>query len=91
MAQYTYHRNPVAKAALAGFALATLFFMLHGVADRECHVFHNMSWVACAILRPAISAAWEWAPAHLCEGSNLLRQLLQIVASVRPLLWVIAG
>jgi hypothetical protein len=93
MATYTntQNRNSVAKAAIAGFALATLFCMLHVAAVQECHLFHNMAWVASAVLCPAISAAWQLAPAHLCEGSNLLQHLLQIVASVRPLLWVIAG
>lgn len=93
MAPYTNtrNRNSGAKVAIAGFALATLFLTFHVVAIQECHFFHSVAWVASALLRPAISAAWQLAPAHLCEGSNLLQQLLQIVASVRPLLWVIAG
>jgi hypothetical protein len=77
--------------AIVGFALATLFGMLHGVAAEGCPLFHNVAWVALELLRPAISAAWQSAPEHLCEGSNLLQHLLQIVASIRPLLWVIAG
>ncbi len=93
MAPYTNtrNRNTVAKVAIVGFALATLFCMLQGVAAQECHLFHNVAWVALEVLRPAISAACQSAPAHLCEGSNLLQHLLQIVASIRPLLWVIAG
>ena len=93
MAPYTYSRNrkTIVNAAIAGFALAALFCMLHGVAVQECHLLHNVVWVALEVLRQAISAAWQSAPAHLCEGSNLLQHLLQIVASIRPLLWVIAG
>jgi hypothetical protein len=93
MSPYTYSRNrkTIVNAAMAGFALATLFCMLHEVAVQECHLFHNLVWVALEVMRPAISAAWQSAPAHLCEGSNLLRHLLQIVASIRPLLGVIAA
>jgi hypothetical protein len=93
MAPYTNtrNRNSVAKAAIAGFALATLFSMLHGVTVQECQLFHNVAWVVLEVLRPLISAVWQSAPEHLCAGSNLLQHLLQIVASIRPLLWVIAG
>ncbi len=93
MAPYTYPRNrkPIVEVAIAGFVLATLFCMLHGVAAEGCPLFHNVAWVALELLRPAISAAWQSAPEHLCQGSNLLQHLLQIVASIRPLLWVIAG
>jgi hypothetical protein len=87
----TRNCNSVAKAAIAGFALATLFSMLDGVEVQECRLFHNMAWVALEVLRPAISAAWQSAPGHLCEGSNVLRHLLRIVASIRPILWVMAG
>jgi hypothetical protein len=93
MATYTNtrNRNSGAKVAIAGFALAIFFLALNMVAVQECNLFHSLAWVASALLRPAISAAWQLAPAHLCEGSSLLQQLLQIVASVRPLLCVIAG
>lgn len=93
MAPHTLFRNrkPIAKAAIAGFVFATLFCTLHGVAAEGCHLFHNMAWVALEVLRPDISAAWQSVPAHLCEGSNLLQHLLQIVASNWPLLCVAAG
>ena len=93
MAPNTHSRNrqPIVKVAIAGFLLATLFCMLRGVAAQECFLFHNLAWVALEVVRPAISAAWQFAPAHLCERSTLLQHLLQIVASHWPLLGVIAG
>jgi hypothetical protein len=93
MAPNTHSRNrqPIVKVAIAGFLLATLFCMLRGVAAQECFLFHNLAWVALEVVRPAISAAWQSAPAHLCERSTLLQHLLQIVASNWPLLGVIAG
>jgi hypothetical protein len=93
MATYTYSRNskPIVQAALAGLVLAILFCMLHGVAVQDCCLFRNLAWAAIEILRPAISAAWQSTPAHLCEDSRILQHLLQIGASIWPLLCVIAG
>jgi hypothetical protein len=93
MAPYinTRNRNSAAKVAIAGFALATLVLTLHVAAIQECHLFHSVAWLAFQVLRPAILATSQSAPTHLCDASSLLRHLLQMVASVRPLLWVIAG
>ena len=93
MAPNTHSRNqkPIVKAAIAGFLLATLFCMLRGLAAQECFLFHNLAWVALEVVRPAVSAVWQSAPAHLCHRSILLHHLLQIVASNWPLLWVTAG
>jgi hypothetical protein len=93
MAPYTNirNRNPVAKLAIAGFALVTLVLTLHIAAIQECHLFHSVAWLAFQVLRPAILATSQSAPTHLCDASSLLQPLLQMVASVRPLLWVIAG
>ena len=93
MTPNTHSRNqkPIVKVAIAGFLLATLFCMLRGVAVQECFLFHNVAWVALEAVQPAVSAAWQSAPAHLCERSTLLQHLLQILASDWPLLGVIAG
>ncbi len=88
---HSRNRKPIVKVAIAGFLLATLFCALRGVAAQECLLFHNLGWVALEVVRPAASAAWQSAPAHLCERSTLLQHLLQIVASNWPLLGVIAG
>jgi hypothetical protein len=92
MAPYTNtrNRNSIAKVAIVGFALAALSLMLNAVEIKECYLFHSVAWAAFQILPPAILAVSQSAPAHLCEGSNLLRQLLQIVASLWPALWVTA-
>jgi hypothetical protein len=89
----THSRNqkPIVKIAIVGFLLATLLCMLRGVAAQECFFFHNLAWVALEVVRPAVSAVWQSAPAHLCERSTLLHHLLQIVASNWPLLWAAAG
>ena len=89
----THSRNqkPIVKVAIVGFLLATSFCMLRGVAAQECFLFHNLAWVAFEVVRPAVSAVWQSAPAHLCERSTLLQHLLEIVASDWALLWVTAG
>jgi len=93
MARNTHSRNqkPIAKVAIAGLLVATLFCMLRGVAAQECFLFHSLAWVALEVVRPAVSAVWHSAPAHLCERSILLHHLLEIVASDWPLLWVTAA
>ena len=93
MAPYTNtrNRNSAAKLAIAAFAFATVLLALHVAAIQECHLFHSVAWLAFLVLRPAILATSQSAPTHLCDASRLLQHLLQIVASVRPLLWVIAG
>ena len=92
MTPYTNTRNRnVATAAIAGFVLVTLFLMLHVAAIQECHLFHSVAWMGFHVLRPAILAAAQSAPTHVCEASSVLQHLLQIVASIRPLLWVVSG
>jgi hypothetical protein len=93
MTPNTHSRNqkPIVKVALAGFLLATLLCMLRGVAAQECFLFHSLAWVALEVVRPAVSAVWQSAPAHFCERSTLLHHLLEIVASNWPLLRVTAG
>ena len=84
-------RKPIVQVAMAGFVLANLFYMLHAVGARACHLFRNLAWMAFPVLRPAILAVWQSVPAHLCEGSSFLQHLLQIVASIKPLLCLISG
>lgn len=93
MAPYTYSRNrkPIVEVAIGGFVLATSSYVLYVVAAQGCHFLHSVAWVAFQALRPAISTAWQSAPAHLCEASGLLPHLLQIVTSIQPMLCVIAG
>jgi len=93
MTPSTHSRNqkPIVKVAIVVFLLATLFCMLRGVTAQECFYFHNLAWVALEVARPAVSAVWQSAPAHLCERSTLLHHLLEIVTSNWPLLWTTVG
>jgi hypothetical protein len=90
---YTYSgsRKPIVEVAIAGFVLATLSSLLQTKAIQGCHLVHSAAWVAFRVLRPAILAVSQSGSAHLCQASNLLQHLLQIVASIKPLLCLIAG
>ena len=91
--QFTYsrHRKRIVGAAIAAYVLAVLSLGLHEISTDGCHLFQNLAWVAFLVLRPAVSALWQSAPLHLCEASSLLQHLLQIVASIRPPLCLMAG
>ena len=91
--QFTYSRNvkPIVGVAIAGFVLATEFCKLGGAAAQGCNLLDKTAWVALEVLRPVILAAWQSVPACLCGDSRFLQHLLQIVASIWPLLCVIAG
>lgn len=88
---YSRNRKPIVQVAIAGFVLATLSFLLQIVALQGCHLVHSAAWVAFRVLHPAILAASQSGPVQLCQASNLLQHLLQIVASIKPLLSLIAG
>jgi hypothetical protein len=86
--QYKYFRNskPIVEVAIVGFVLATLDVLAQG-----CSLFDRAAWVALEVLRPVILVAWQSAPACLCEDSRFLQYVLQIAASIWPLLCAIAG
>jgi len=91
--QYTFSRNckAIVGVAIAGFVLATLFCKLDAATAQGCNLFDKTAWVAIEVLRPVILSGWQSVPACLCGDSRLLEHLLQIVASIWPLLCVIAG
>jgi apolipoprotein N-acyltransferase len=91
--QYKYFRSnkPMVGVAIIGFALATSFCKLDGATVQGCSLFNRAAWVAFEVLRPVILSAWQSVPACLCEGSRFLQYVLQIGASIWPLLRVIAG
>jgi len=90
--QYKYFRNskPIVEVAIAGLMLATMFYNLDAAAQR-CSLLDKAAWVALEMFRPVILAAWQSVPACLCEDSRFLQHVLQIVASIWPLLCVMAG
>jgi len=90
--QYKFFRNsrPIAEVAIVGFVLATLFCKFDLTAQ-GCSLLDKAAWVALVVLRPVILAAWQSVPLCLCADSSFLHHLLQIAASIWPLLCVIAG
>ena len=91
--QYTYSRNwkRIAGTSIAGFVLAILSCSLDGAAEWGRNVRYETAWVAVEVLRHVILACWQSVPAYLCEDSKCCQHLFQIVASVWPLLCVMAG
>jgi hypothetical protein len=92
--QFTYFRNckPNVGVGIVGFVLATLFCKLDGATAQGCNLLDKTAWVALEVLRPVVLLAdWQAVSAYLCEDSRFLQHLLQIVASIWPLLCVMAG
>ena len=91
--QHKYFRSnkPIVGVAIIGFALATSFCKLDGATVQGCSLFNRAAWVVLEVLRPVILSAWQSVPACLCDDSRILQYVLQIAASIWPLLCVIAG
>jgi hypothetical protein len=92
--QYKYFRSskPIVGVAIIGFVLATLSCKLDGATAQGCNLLDKTACVALEVLRSVILLAdWQAVLAYLCEDSRFLQNLLQIVASIWPLLSVIAG
>jgi hypothetical protein len=92
--QYTFSRNckAIVGVAIAGFVLATLFCKLDAATAQGCNFFDKIAWVALEVLRPVIPLAdCQAVSAYLCQDSRFLQHLLQIVASIGPLLCVMSG
>ena len=90
---YADSRNskPIIDVAIAGPVLATLSHKIDMTAQ-GCGLLGKGAWLALEVLRPAvIQAAWQSVPACLCEDLSFLQHVLQIVASIWPLLCVLAG
>ncbi len=91
--QSTYSGNPkpIQEAAIVGFLLATLSCKLDGAVALACQLLDKTAWLATEAVRSALLAGWPCVLANLFEDSRVLQHLLQIMASVWPLLRVIAG
>ncbi len=91
--QSTYSGNPkpIQEVAIVGFLLATLSCKLDGSAALACQLLDKTAWAATEIVRSALLAGWPCVLAYLFEDSRVLQHLLQIWASIWPLLRVIAG
>ena len=91
--QDKYSRNwrRIVGAGIAGVAMAVLLCSAHAVGEQGCRVHYETAWVAAEVLRHVVHACWQLVPAYLYEDSRCCQHLLQIVASVWPVLCVIAG
>lgn len=91
--QYTDFRNsrPIAGVAIVGFLLATLLCEFDGAGAQGCILFDKTGWVGLEILRSLIVLTrWQAASAYVVEGSRVIQHLVQIGASLWPLLCAIA-
>jgi hypothetical protein len=91
--QCTYSGNPkpIQEAAIVGFLLTTLSCKLEGVAALACALLDKTAWAATEVVRSAILAGWPSVVGYLCEDSRFMQHLLQVLASIWPLLCAIAG
>jgi len=91
--QDKYSRNwkRIAGTGIAAFALAILLCSFDGAAERGCNARFETAWVAVEVLRHVVLVCWQLVPAYLYEDSRCCQHLFQIVASVWPVLSVIAG
>ncbi len=88
---YSGSPKPIQEVAIVGFLLATLSCTLDGAAALACQLLDKTAWAATEVVRSAIPASWPCVLGYLCDDSRVLRHLLQIGASIWPLLRVIAG
>jgi hypothetical protein len=89
--KYSRNCNRIVEVAAVWFALATLSHNVDRAVAQGCNLLDGTAWVALGVLRPVILTAWQSVPACLCEDSRYWQHLLQIVASIWPVLCVISG
>jgi hypothetical protein len=90
--QYSRNCIPIMGVAIVTLGFPTFFCKLGGPAEQGCNLFGKTAWVALALLRSVILLAdWQAVSAYLWEDSKLLQHLLQIMASIWPLLCFRAG
>jgi hypothetical protein len=91
--QHKYARNweQIVATAIVGVALAVLLGDLSGAPELACNVHYETAWVAVEVLRHVVEACWQLVPTYLYDNSGCYEHLFRIVASIWPLLCVIAG
>jgi hypothetical protein len=87
---YSGKVEQVVGVAIAGFALATLICKFNATGQ-EWSCLDEATRVVLEVLRPVILAGGQCASAYLAENSRCLHHLPQFVASIWPLLCVLAG
>jgi hypothetical protein len=81
----------IVGTGIAAVVLGGLFCSICGAAELGCSVHYETAWIAVEVLRHVVLACRQLAPAYLYENSRCCEHLFQIVTSVWPLFWVIAG
>ena len=92
--QHTKSQNSktIIGVVIAGLVFATLFCKLDGSASQGCHLLCQTVWAALEVLRLFVTLArWHALAAYLYDNSRFVQHLLQIGASVWPLLGTLAG
>jgi apolipoprotein N-acyltransferase len=78
--------------AITGLVFAALFCKLNGAPAHSCQLLGRAVWAASEVLRLVLTLAkWHPLAAYLYENSPFVQNLLQIGASIWPLVSVIAG
>jgi hypothetical protein len=91
---HTEFRNckSIRGVAIAGLAFGSTPCKLNGTAALGCQLLGNIGWAALEALRPVLLlAAWQGVPAYLYEDAGFLGHLLQIGATLWPLVRVLTG
>jgi hypothetical protein len=85
---YSKDLRLIVLVAVLGIGLATLFFQLDREAAQGCSLLEGTAWIAVDLLRPVVLTVVRcWVPAYLSD-SWCLQHLLQLVASIWPVLFV---
>jgi hypothetical protein len=89
--RYSRNCKPIVGVAIAAVVLPTLFCKPGGAVAPGCDLLGKTAW-AFALLRSVILLSdFQAVSAYLWEDARLLQHLLQIVASIWPLLCFLAG
>ena len=88
--KYSGSVTQIVGVAVAGLALAMLIGSISGTGQ-EWSCLDEVARIVLEVLRPVILAGWQYVPPYLTENARCLHHLPQIVASIWPVLCVIAG
>jgi hypothetical protein len=77
---------------IAGLVFVTLFCKLDGAAADSCPLLGRAVWAASEVFRLVLTLAkWDPLAPYLYENSRFVQHLLQIGASIWPLVSAITG
>lgn len=91
--QYTEFGNSraIVGVAVTNIFVATLIYAVDGSDGQSCGLLRNATWLALELLRTLLLVAhWTVASAYLYEGPRLLQRVFEVVATLVPLVSVLA-